>query len=108
VSEPKVRWDDARARRAYANECGVTTTVDEIIVAFGVNRGAGIDAAAQDDALVEMTQRIVLAPHVAKRLAVLLDQVVRDHEARFAPREPERAPGRRDGAPGGKRSHGPV
>lgn len=85
-----VRWDDSRAKRAYANECSVSTSREEFVVSFGVKQAS---QAERDEVLIEVAQRVVMSPYVAKRLAVLLDRVVREHESRFggSPRASTRA-----------------
>lgn len=85
------RWDDARAKRTYANECNVATGGDEFVVSFGVEQAPQAGGAGGG---IEVTRRIVLTPHVAKRLAVLLDRVVREQESRFGgPAAPPASPG---------------
>jgi len=48
---------------------------------FGVNQAwhAGTKAVT-----VQLTDRIILSPHAAKRLSVLLGNIVKQHEDRFS------------------------
>jgi hypothetical protein len=46
----------------------------------------------QKELTVQLADRIVLSPYAAKRLAVLLDNVIRDYEAKFGTLEIERRP----------------
>ncbi len=91
----KVRWDDSKARRAHANECNVSTTGEEFILSFGVSRVSGPE---RPEVVIDLGQRIVMSPYVAKRLAVLLDRVLVEYESRF---EGARSPSTRAGK-GGK------
>ncbi len=75
-----VRWDDSKARRAHANECTVSSNRAQFVVSFGVRQAA---QAGQPDVLVEVTQRVTMRPDVAKQLAVFLDRVLRQYEARY-------------------------
>lgn len=73
------RWDDTKARKLHANECNVSTRGEEFVVSFGVGQAP----AADDELVIELLQHLVMTPHVAKRLAVMLDGVLREHEARY-------------------------
>jgi hypothetical protein len=76
----KVRWDDSKARRAHANECNVSTSDGEFLLSFGVSQASPGEGR---DFVIALTQRIAMSPYVAKRLAVLLDRVLREHDARY-------------------------
>jgi hypothetical protein len=76
----RVRWDDRDAKTAYANACNVASTKEEVILFFGLNQTW---KARQREVPVQVTDRIILHPLAAKRLAVLLTRVVKDYEARF-------------------------
>jgi hypothetical protein len=39
----------------------------------------------QKEVTVELTDRIILSPHAAKRLSLLLSNLVKQHEERFGP-----------------------
>ena len=94
----KARWDDSKARRAHANECNVTTSVDEFLLSFGVSQSSPAEG---QDFVIALGQRIVISPYVAKRLAVLLDRVLREHEARYGDaRRSAPAPGKKGDARG--------
>ena len=89
-----VRWDDAKARRTHANECNVSTRDEEFILSFGVSRAS---QAERQEVVVDLGQSIVMSPHVAKRLAVLLHRVLAEYETRF---ESARVPAPRTGKGG--------
>lgn len=79
---PNVRWDDSKVKRAYANECNVSTRREEFILSFGVNQGLRTE---EQEIVIQLGQRIIMSPRVAKRLAVLLGNVLREYESRFGP-----------------------
>ena len=77
---PKVRWDDSHMQSSYSNVCNVSSTREEVILLFGMNQAW---QAGQKEVPVQLTSRIILSPFAAKRLAVLLQSVIKDYEARF-------------------------
>lgn len=77
---PNIRWDDANMRSAYANVCNVASTREEVVLLFGVNQAWH---AGQKELTVQLTDRIILSPFAAKRLAVLLSNVMGQYESRF-------------------------
>ena len=80
----RVKWDDANMRSAYANVCNAVSTREEVVLLFGLNQTWH---AGQKDVTVQLTDRIILSPHAAKRLQVLLTQLIKQHEDRFGPLE---------------------
>lgn len=93
-AQPKIKWDDSNMRSAYANVCNVAGTREEIVLLFGMNQAWH---SGQKEVTVQLTDRIVVSPFAAKRLAVLLENVVRDYEARYGkldvePRRPAEGP----------------
>lgn len=78
----RVKWEDANMRSAYANVCNAVSTREEVVLLFGLNQSWH---AGQKDVTVQLTDRIILSPHAAKRLQVLLTQLIKQHEDRFGP-----------------------
>ena len=76
---PTIRWDDAQMRTSYANACNVVSTREEVVLFFGINQGVR----GGEEIVVQLGDRIMLNPHAAKRLNLLLSNVLREHEARF-------------------------
>lgn len=76
----RIRWDDSHMRSAYANVCNVASTREEVVLLFGINQAWH---AAQKEVAVQLTDRIILSPHAAKRLAALLNNLIREYETRF-------------------------
>jgi hypothetical protein len=77
---PTVRWNDAQMRTSYANACNVVSTREEVVLFFGINQGM---RGGGEEIVVELGERIMLNPHAAKRLNLLLTKVLREHEQRF-------------------------
>ena len=93
-TQRKVRWDQSNMRSVYANVINAQGTREEIVLFFGMNQAWD---AAQKEMTVQVTDRIVLSPFAAKRLAVLLENVVKDYESRYGkldvePRRPAEGP----------------
>jgi hypothetical protein len=76
----QLKWDDSNMKSSYANVCNVMSTREEVVLMFGVNQAWH---AGQKEVTIQLTDRIILSPHAAKRLSVLLSNLVRQHEERF-------------------------
>ncbi len=79
---PKIRWDDTAMKSSYANVCNVASTREEVVLLFGVNQAW---QAGQPEIPIQLTDRIIMSPFVAKRLSSLLDNVLKEYESRFGP-----------------------
>jgi Protein of unknown function (DUF3467) len=77
-----IKWDDSNMRSSYANVCNVASTREEVVLLFGINQAWH---AGQKEVTVQLTDRLILSPFAAKRLSVLLTNVVREYETRFGP-----------------------
>ena len=77
---PKILWDDANMRSVYANVVNAAGTREEIVLLFGMNQAWH---SGQKEVKVQLTDRVVLSPFAAKRLVLLLNNVVRDYEKKF-------------------------
>jgi hypothetical protein len=67
-------------KSSYANVCNVTSTREEVVMLFGVNQAWN---RGQKEVTIQLTDRIIVNPHAAKRLMMLLDGVVKEYEKRF-------------------------
>jgi hypothetical protein len=76
----RVRWDDKDMKSSYANVCNVASTREEVVLLFGINQTWN---AAQREVAVQLTDRIILSPFAAKRLSILLENVLKEYESRF-------------------------
>ncbi len=80
--EPRVNWDDTQMETTYANVVNAASTREEVILLFGTNQSwKGVE----DQVDVHLSNRIILNPYAAKRLAILLGGVVSAYEQRFGP-----------------------
>ena len=75
-----IRWDVAKMQTSYANVCNVSSTREEFTFLFGINKTWNPE---QRELTVDISDRIILNSYAAKRLAVLLQNTVLQHENRF-------------------------
>src|ERR1051326_7667736 len=80
IASMKIKWDDSNMKSSYANVCNVMSTREEVVLMFGVNQAWH---AGQKEVTVQLTDRIILSPHAAKRLSILLGNLMKQHEERF-------------------------
>jgi hypothetical protein len=79
-TQPKIVWDDSEVLSLYSNIAQVKASREEIMLLFGASRTAQAD---QNELRVQLSERIVLNPVAAKRLAIRLDNAIREYESRF-------------------------
>ena len=84
---PQIKWDDSNMKSSYANVCNVASTREEVVLLFGINQAWH---GGQQEVTVQLTDRIILTPFAAKRLSMLLANVVGEYEKRFGPLSLER------------------
>jgi len=70
--------NDTKATSTYSNFCRVVGSPEELIVDFGLNSHQG-----GENQNVDITQRIVLSFHTAKRLLQAMQMAVSRHEKVF-------------------------
>ena len=71
----------AKTQVTYANFCRGTLTPEEVILDIGFNTNAfGVKVLDED---LEITNRVVMSPSTAKRMLMLLNDMLRRHEANF-------------------------
>jgi hypothetical protein len=80
ATQMQVKWDDTNMKSSYANVCNVMSTREEVVMMFGVNQAW---QAGTKEVTVQLTDRIILSPHAAKRLSLLLTNIVKQYEDRF-------------------------
>lgn len=80
VQGPTIRWDDSKMTSTYANVCNVSSTREEITLLYGLNQAWN---AQQKQLTIELSDRIILNPYAAKRMANLLNNVIAQYEERF-------------------------
>jgi hypothetical protein len=77
----QIRWDDSQMASSYANVVNATSSREEVTLFFGTNRTW--NAAELDKVVVNLSNRIILNPHAAKRLLTLLAAVLAEYERRY-------------------------
>lgn len=75
-----IKWELAKMETGYANVCNVSSTREEFTILFGINKTWNPE---QRELTVDMSDRIILNPYAAKRLSMLLANVVRQYEERY-------------------------
>lgn len=76
----KVVWDDTAMQMNYANVCNVSSTKEEFNLLFGTNQSW---TSSQQSLRIALSNRIILNPHAAKRLAKLLSSAVNQYEQKM-------------------------
>lgn len=79
VSTPRLKWDDSALKTSYANVCNVSSTREEMTFLFGTNQ----TWQTGQDVTVRLSDRVIMSPLAAKRLALLLSNVMEEYEKRF-------------------------
>lgn len=78
--QTRVRWDTINMRNTYANVCNVSSTREEVMILFGTNQTW---FTGQEELSVKLSDRVILNPYTAKRLSLLLNNVLKAYESRF-------------------------
>tara|TARA_B110000090_G_C13230609_1_gene388434 strand:+ start:485 stop:778 length:294 start_codon:yes stop_codon:yes gene_type:complete len=80
TAAPKIRWNDKDMRNTYANVCNVSSTKEEVTLLFGTNQAW---RRGQEEIAIDLSDRIMMSPHAAKRLQGLLTSVLDEYESKF-------------------------
>jgi hypothetical protein len=83
TQQVRLRMDDRAMRASYANAFRTNATPEEIMLDFGVNLASQVAQGAQPEMLFQIGERIILNYFTAKRLTVMLGQLIRQHEQVF-------------------------
>jgi hypothetical protein len=75
-----VKWDDSDITNSYANVCNVSSSREEVVLVFGMNKAW---EKGGTDIQVKLSNRVILSPFAAKRLSLLLNNVLQQYEERF-------------------------
>ncbi len=75
-----LRWDDSKMTSTYANVCNISSTREEVTLLFGTNQSWHT---GQKELAIQLTDRIILNPFAAKRMALLLNNIMKEYESRF-------------------------
>ena len=76
---PRINWDTSNLKSSYANVCNVSSTREEVILNFGVNQAW---ERGQPEMDIELTDRIILSPYAAKRMSIMLSNLIGEYEKR--------------------------
>ena len=77
---PTIRWDDTGMSTSYANVCNVSSTREEVTLLFGTNQTFSTE---NGQVQIKLSDRLILNPFAAKRLSMLLSNVIEQYEERF-------------------------
>ena len=83
-----VVWNDQAMTTHFANVINVQSTREQLELFFGLNRTWNIGQGG--GMTVDLSNRIVLTPHAAKRLVTILAGVLREYEMRHGTLEVEK------------------
>ncbi len=78
---PKIKWDDSNMKTSYANVVNAASTREEVTLFFGTNQTWNV--LQQQEFTVQLSDRIVLNPFAAKRLWLLMGNVLKEYESRY-------------------------
>ncbi|MBH5402617.1 DUF3467 domain-containing protein [Bradyrhizobium sp. CNPSo 4010] len=73
-----VHWDDSRMVTHFANVVNIQSTLEQVDLFFGTNKTWNV----ANEVKVDLTDRVILSPHAAKRLWIALGGVLKEYEAR--------------------------
>jgi hypothetical protein len=77
---PNIKWNSGNLHSSYANFCNANSTREEVVLNFGINNNWDRSQGAVE---IDLNHRIVLSPFAAKRLAGLLQQLMKEYEGRY-------------------------
>ena len=80
--QPQIEWNDKDMRTTYVNATNVVAGREEVMMILGVNRAWQMN---QEKVDVAISDRIVMNPYTAKRLAIMLSATVRAYEKKYGP-----------------------
>jgi hypothetical protein len=79
--EAQLRWDDQKMVTSFANVVNIQSTREQVDLFFGTNQTW--NAANEKTLTIELSNRIILSPFAAKRLSVVLNNILREYEERY-------------------------
>jgi hypothetical protein len=79
-SGPTIKWDDSNLRSVYCNFVNASGTREEITLLLGTHQAW---RGGMKEVTVQLQERVILNPFAAKRLHMLLGQILREYEARY-------------------------
>ena len=79
--QAKVVWDNSNMSTSYANVVNISMTREECGLFFGTNLTTGIGG--RGELTIRLSDRIIMTPHAAKRLCMLLEANLKAYEERY-------------------------
>jgi len=79
-TEQRVHIDTAGLKSTYCNVCNATSTREEVVINFGVNKNWDLTPGHMD---VQLEHRIILSPFAAKRLQQILNQLMEQYQTHY-------------------------
>ena len=79
-AQQKLRFDSSNIKSTYCNVANATSTREEVVINFGVNKTWDMGG---KDLEVQLEHRVILSPFAAKRLQELLTRLITEHEQRY-------------------------
>ena len=102
----RLRIDERNMRSGYANAFRTNGTAEEVMLDFGLNvvspatqrpaQEGKQPAKTQPEIVFQVSERVILNYYSAKRLAITLSQLIRQHEDQFGELEMDVAKRRKD------------
>ena len=77
---PRLKLSTTALKSSYANFANANSTREEVVLNFGVNHNW--DRPDNSEYEIELLHRIVMSPFAAKRLAMVLNNLVAEYEKR--------------------------
>lgn len=78
-----INWHAENMNSTYANIATATASREEFFLLFGSHQNWHGTDREKNEADVDLTQRIVMNPFAAKRMALILGQAIKAYEERF-------------------------
>jgi hypothetical protein len=79
-AQPNVVWDDSKMHTSFANVVNAVSSREEVTLFFGTNQTW--NPGSSGELKVELSNRIILTPHAAKRLWLLMGGLLKEYEQR--------------------------
>ena len=79
-AQVRIRFLTGNLKSSYVNFCNVTSTREEVILNFGLNKDWD---RSQREIQVDLEHRLILSPFAAKRLHIMLTNLLENYEKRF-------------------------
>ncbi|MES2228636.1 MAG: DUF3467 domain-containing protein [Pseudomonadota bacterium] len=80
AKKAQVKLDTSQLKSSYCNVSNVTSTREEVVINFGINQNWDLGQKEMD---VELLHRIILSPHAAKRLQLMMTKLLQEYETRY-------------------------